>query len=399
MPRADRPGLDADSLLRVACTTGNRKAAALALARGARVNGCLGRAPGGPYDAPICLAVAGGHMALVEFLIKEARARVQCPDLLGVFPIVTATQAGDAELVELLCRQGKAHASRRCPNGGTPLMLACRAGHEDVVRMLLKLGSSSELKKIEGETALVQACRNNWPKIAELLLLRGVDVNTPLRQEKFARCRLPIHQACLVGNQEVVRTIVRIIRGNDEVDGLKLENSSLRKVFLMRTADGGGMTPLGLAAANGRMRCLRELLKVLPDPLIEELLQARSADLGRAPLALAAMGGHAKMVGLLLRRGVRIGVKDARGMDALALAGMHGHVDVVRLLRLKEEEQRAARAARAEALVREKVDRAARKAAKQEKKEKKKEQEKGEGEKAEAVVEEEEEEKKKSAEY
>jgi hypothetical protein len=41
--------------------------------------------------------VAGGHMALVEFLIKEARARVQCPDLLGVFPIVTATQAGDAE--------------------------------------------------------------------------------------------------------------------------------------------------------------------------------------------------------------------------------------------------------------------------------------------------------------
>ena len=124
-------------------------------------------------------------------------------------------------------------------------MMACRAGHEDVVRVLLKLGSSSELKKIEGETSLVHACHNNRTEIAQLLLLRGVDVNTPLRQEKYARCRLPIHEACLVGNQEVVRTIVRIIRGNDDVDGLNLEESTLRKVFLMRTSDGGGMTPLG----------------------------------------------------------------------------------------------------------------------------------------------------------
>ena len=87
VPRADRPGLDADSMLRLACTSGNRKAAAHALARGALVNGCRGRAPGGPYDPPICLAVSGGHVALVEYLIKEAGARVQRPDLLGIYPI------------------------------------------------------------------------------------------------------------------------------------------------------------------------------------------------------------------------------------------------------------------------------------------------------------------------
>ena len=46
VPRGGRPELDADSLLRVACTTGNQKAAAVALPRGAHVNGCSGKAPG-----------------------------------------------------------------------------------------------------------------------------------------------------------------------------------------------------------------------------------------------------------------------------------------------------------------------------------------------------------------
>ena len=133
-----------------------------------------------------------------------------------------------------------------------------------MVRTLLKLGSSIELKTIEGETALVHACRNNHTDIAQLLLLRGVDVNTPLRQQKFARCRLPIQEACFAGNHEVLRTLVRILRGNDDDDGLGLDEGTLRKNFLMRTTDGGGMTPLGMAAANGLPRCFRGSLRSCP---------------------------------------------------------------------------------------------------------------------------------------
>ena len=128
---------------------------------------------------------------------------------------------------------------------------------------------------------------------------------------------------------------------------------------------------MGLAAAEGRTRCLRELFEVLPSLLLEELLQAPSTNLGLTPLSLAARGGHAKTVALLLRQNVRIGVRDKRGMDALAIAGMHGHVDVVRLLRLKEEEELAARISRASARVQERAERAARKKEKQEEKKRK----------------------------
>ena len=340
VPRASRPELDADSLLRLACTTGNCEAAAKALARGAHVNGCKGRAPGGPYDPPICLAVAGEHVDLVVFLIKEGRARVQRPNLLGIYPIVAATQAGNAELVEVLCRTGKAKASRRCPNGATPLIMACRAGHIEVVRVLLKLGSTTELSGIEGETCLIHACRNKHTEIAQILILRGVDVNTPLRQAKFGRCRLPIHEACASGMQVIVRSIVRIIMSNDDDDGLDLKESTLRKFFLMRTVDNGGMTPFGLAAAGGHVRCLHELYDMLPDALVEELLIHPSKEHGRTPLGFAAEGGHLKVISLMLRQGgTSTRIKDKLGFDALSLAGMHGHTEVVRMLRSYEVKQ------------------------------------------------------------
>ena len=79
-----------------------------------------------------------------------------------------------------------------------------------------------------------------------LLLLRGVDVNTPLRQAKLGRNRLPLHDACYCGNSNIVKQIVKLTLMGDSEDALDLESSIIRKACLMRTkciGTIGGMTP------------------------------------------------------------------------------------------------------------------------------------------------------------
>lgn len=50
------------------------------------------------------------------------------------------------------------------------------------------------------------------------------------------------------------------------------------------------------------------------------------------PLHLAALGGHAEMVNLLLEAGSPVDPKDGRGRSPLHNAAIEGHAEVVRLL-------------------------------------------------------------------
>lgn len=62
------------------------------------------------------------------------------------------------------------------------------------------------------------------------------------------------------------------------------------------------------------------------------LLLAARDDHGRTPLMLACMGGHCRLVKLLLRKGAALDARDGEGKTALALAVLHRHQALARHL-------------------------------------------------------------------
>ncbi len=347
VPRAERPQLDADALLRLACARGDTTMASRALARGAKVNGCRGRACGGPFDPPLNLAAACNHVALVSFLLSRG-ARAKRPDLLGVFPIVLAARLGHDELCNVLLRQGKVRASRRSTCGATPLALAARAGHLAVVKTLLKGGAGLECQTVDGQDALFNASRHGHVEIAKLLLSRGVDQTCALREQRAADLlagggggsdggggcgniqegrrrpigRLPLHEACAGGDASIVREVVRLTEADDSEKGHLLRDSSLREhmVAWPRFDGAGGLPPLCLAARGGHAKVVQALFATLPEGLLPECLSRTCAARRRTPLHWAAAEGHLAVARLLLAKAasVRRAALAAAAAEALA---------------------------------------------------------------------------------
>ena len=85
------------------------------------------------------------------------------------------------------------------------------------------------------------------------------------------------------------------------------------------------MSPLQLAAYNGRTNEVEQLLAKGADP------NALDKEYGWTPLHAAAAGGHLPVVRLLLARGAKVNALDKRGATPLECAA-RGHTAVVRLL-------------------------------------------------------------------
>ena len=112
---------------------------------------------------PLSCAAANGHLAVVEFLVKEARADVESKDsIYGRTPLSWAADWGHLEVVKFLVNEAdpKADVESKDLSQMTPLSHAAENGHLQVVEFLVKEGGADvESKDYADQTALDLARR------------------------------------------------------------------------------------------------------------------------------------------------------------------------------------------------------------------------------------------------
>ncbi len=171
-------------------------------------------------DAPLVIAVRGGHVDVVETLCKHGAdinkgdcsyktplywaaqedykdvaellcklgADVNHESLDSDFdpPLFAAVEKGNMEMAALLCEHG-ADINREDSQGNTPLFVSARYGHESEVAEVLKRGADVNHQNHDGQTSLFIAAGRTYVGAAKILCQHGAVVdhvdnngNTPL---------------------------------------------------------------------------------------------------------------------------------------------------------------------------------------------------------------------------
>ncbi len=159
-------------------------------------------------------------------------------------------------------------------------------------------------------SALLQATALSLPEAAKLsdrdavraMLKAGADVNTAAGDGMTA-----LHWAAINNDVELTKLLIQA-RANVNV-----------------TTRLGGYTPLLLAAKDGHVATVNELIRAGADP-------NRATTNGTTPLMLAAASGKTESVAALLERGAQIDATETKGETALMFAAARGRTEVIRAL-------------------------------------------------------------------
>ncbi|KAK6054962.1 ankyrin repeat protein [Cooperia oncophora] len=119
-------------------------------------------------DQALSLASENGHFDVLQVLYSNG-ADLNF-DYDGRTALMKAAKNGFLEIVEFLVAKG-ADVNYRSSNGdATALSLACSAGHKDIVKLLLKCGADPNIELKDGVTCVMEAARNGFVNIVEMML-------------------------------------------------------------------------------------------------------------------------------------------------------------------------------------------------------------------------------------
>jgi ankyrin repeat protein len=197
----------------------------LLLAAGVDVNGANRYG-----EAPIHVAVRYHHIGMLQRLL-DAGADIEAADGSGEPPLLWATRLGARDLVEALLAQGAAVDARDRVNGQTALMVAVREEHSGLVERLLAAGADVNAQSLAGEEG-----RFILPSEVPVGTSKGVGINRmgwPDRgaRQPIAGAKTPLLLATRQGNLALTRLLVDA--------GADIE-----------IADANGITPLINAIIN-----------------------------------------------------------------------------------------------------------------------------------------------------
>jgi len=171
---------------------------------------------------PLHWACAGGHDAIVDYLLSVCNVPVD--------------DADDA--------------------GWTPLIIASSAGHDKIVGTLLRRDADPNKRNSTGHTALHYASSRSRFRIAEMLISRNAEVDVA----DFTTLATPLHRAASKGNVKIVNLL---IQQKCDVNCVDIE----------------GNTPLHLACEEERTEVAELLNKSGASITIQNKLEKTALDL------------------------------------------------------------------------------------------------------------------------
>ncbi|KAK5981003.1 putative Ion channel nompc, partial [Trichostrongylus colubriformis] len=244
--------------------------------------------------SPLLEACARGHTGVAQILLQH-HARIDVFDDNGRTALHLAALNGHLQIVHLLL-QHKAFVNSKSKTGEAPLHLAAQNGHVRVVNVLVQdHGASLEAITLDNQTALHFAARYGQLVVSQTLLALGANPNA--RDDKG---QTPLHLAAENDYPDVVKLFLKMKQNNRGV---------------LTAIDHNGFTCAHIAAMKGSLAVVKELM------MIDKAMATT--------LHMAAAGGHANIVKILLENGANAEDENAHGMTALHLGAKNGFVPIL----------------------------------------------------------------------
>ena len=255
----------------------------------------------------------------------------------GATPLSLASINGSAPMIEKLLKAG-VDPNEKHPRGETALMFAARNGNLDAIKLLLDNKAEINAKEsVRGTTALMWATEQEHPAAIKLLLANGADVAAVSSPDtKGNRAYLaPTVQARLnsaqgaggLGNgrgaagraappPRPARTAAPPGNGDaGEEDVVAAADAAAAQFSFGRQTDkdGGGMTPLVIAARENCLECVKALLEGGAGV-------NQTTRYGWSPLLTATKNGFYQVGKFLLDHGADPNLQNKGGWSPLYLA-------------------------------------------------------------------------------
>ncbi|XP_033631859.1 ankyrin repeat domain-containing protein 50-like [Asterias rubens] len=251
--------------------------------------------------AAMSVAVSQGHTSVITLLVERG-ADVNHSDNEGMSPLIVAASEGHQTVVELLL-EGDADIDHTDNNNRTALIAASNMRHTNVVKALLYWDAAVDTIDNEGRTVLSIAAAEGNAEVVRMLLERGLD-----EMHKDHHGWTPLHMAAFGGHREVCRVF--------------LSQTSPVSVDIM---DRDGRTPLTLAAQEGKLDTVKELLNYNANI-------HHTAHDGRSVVRAASLEGHQEVVRVLIEGDADINYKDAEGRSTLYMLSLENKVPMAHFL-------------------------------------------------------------------
>ena len=261
-------------------------------------------------------------------LLIQAGARATAANREGATPLSLASINGNAAMIEKLLKAGADPNVPVLSHGETALMLAARTGDVEAIRLLLDYGADAEAKDaLRGTTALMWAAAQEHPAAVAALIEYGADVSARSSPATLGRTAYlaptVVQRTATAGVGAAARGGAARDRGaagggraGRGADGAPAANQDLdnQDFFAPRqNTNGGGLTPLVLAARQGDLESTRILLDAGADA-------NQVTQYGWTPLLTATQNRYYRLASFLLDHGADANIANTGGWTPLYLA-------------------------------------------------------------------------------
>lgn len=254
---------------------------------------------------PLFYACFNGHSEIIKMLINQT-ARIDVFDEQGEAPLHVAVSRGHEQVVDILLAHN-AFVNVRNKPGMTPLHIAAQLGYTSMVKQLItEHGAILDAMTLIKQIPLHLAAEKGQLEVCKTLLSLGSDLNAVDNQSQT-----PLHLAARKNHADVLRLFLT------------------SKPELIALANKNGYTCAHIAAMNGSVEAIKELLRFNRDAVIGNRIKKSNS----TALHLASENGNAEIVKLLLISGAKPSDENALGETALHLAAKNGHLKVLHTIR------------------------------------------------------------------
>ena len=347
-------------VLHYAAQGGNVKVMREVLKKGCDINAldCV-------HMTPLHRAVEHGHTEAALYLIKHGAEKAVVADELGT-PLHQAAVAGYTSMLKEMLKAG-CPADVVASNGCSILHAAANCGNTEMIREVLRTKCDINATDNDGDTPLHLAAIKGHTQAALELIRHGAN-----KAIVAGAKGTPLHQAAGFGHVSTVKAMLKagcpvdavasngcsVVHAAAEYGYVEVIGLLLGKACDVNATDSEGRTPLDYAAGKGMTKAVLKLVQHGADkatvsgpsggPLqtaalsghwstVEVMLDERFpvdgvVSDGETLLHLVAVGGDARLLRLLVERGLNVSRRDYFGLTPLHYAVLCRSGECVKVL-------------------------------------------------------------------